>query len=180
MKDCIINEEEKEIVEYGLEMIGNMMLGIGIVSVIGLLQQCVWESLTLWVILVPLRKNAGGYHAKTRGRCFIFSTVIIFMAVMCIKNDWHKPIYTMILVIFSLIIFSFAPVDTANKELGYQEICIYRKRTRVILLMDCILYLVAGMNQWMMLRKIISMAVMISGLLVLLGKMSYFERRKNL
>lgn len=173
VRDQIIKNDEREIVEYGLESIWNTLLGMGIVFVIGGFLQCVWESLGLWVFLLPLRKSAGGYHANTKGKCLIISTIMIIIALICIMQEWRINIYTIILAIFSIVIGYIAPVDTANKKLDNEEVRVYRKRTRYILLIEIIIYFIAVKTESFVLSKIIAMVIALVGVAVVMGKADY-------
>ena len=173
VRDQIIKNDEREIVEYGLESIWNTLLGMGIVFVIGGFLQCVWESLGLWVFLLPLRKSAGGYHANTKGKCLIISAIMIIIALICIMQEWSINIYTIILAIFSIVIGYIAPVDTANKKLDNEEVRVYRKRTRYILLIEIIIYFIAVKTESFVLSKIIAMVIALVGVAVVMGKADY-------
>lgn len=173
VRDQIIKNDEREIVEYGLESIWNTLLGMGIVFVIGGFLQCVWESLGLWVFLLPLRKSAGGYHANTKGKCLIISAIMIIIALICIMQEWSINIYTIILAIFSIVIGYIAPVDTANKKLDNEEVRVYRKRTRYILLIEIIIYFIAVKTESFVLSKIIAMVIALIGVAVVMGKADY-------
>ena len=179
VRDQIIENDEREIVEYGLESIWNTLLGLGIVFVIGGFLQCVWESLGLWVFLLPLRKSAGGYHANTKGKCLIISAIMIIIALICIMQEWRINIYTIILAIFSIVIGYIAPVDTANKKLDNEEVRVYRKRTRYILLIEIILYFIAVKTESFVLSKIIAMVIALVGVAVVIGKADYSLKREK-
>ena len=69
-KEGIIADEEREIVRFGLESLEGNMLGIVLTLTVGICFKRVEEAMLLWLWLFPLRKNAGGYHAETKGKCF--------------------------------------------------------------------------------------------------------------
>ena len=68
LRDRIISSEEVEVVEYGLENLGSSLLGMFITLLIGYCFGFLRGSFWLWLLIFPLRKNAGGYHAETKGR----------------------------------------------------------------------------------------------------------------
>ncbi len=69
----LVDEEEIEIYQFGIECM--LLKVVHIVSYL-LIGICMRELLSLLVsgsILIPLRRKAGGFHAKTRMGCYIFS-----------------------------------------------------------------------------------------------------------
>ncbi len=72
----IISNEEKEIVRFGLESICGNLVGMVLTMVIGICFKHIGEAVFLWLLLFPLRKNAGGFHASTKTHCFITSIIL--------------------------------------------------------------------------------------------------------
>lgn len=144
LRDGIISPDEVEIVEYGLENLGSSMLGLLITLVIGFCCDFLFESFLLWLLILPLRKNAGGFHAGTKGRCLLFSTAILLVSIICFgQRGWPVISYILIVVISVVVIFIMAPVENNNKHLDQTEQKVYRKRTRIVLLLECILFIFA-------------------------------------
>lgn len=77
-----ITDEEKEIICFGLESLEGNLLGIGLTLIVGMCFRQVREAILLWWLLFPLRKNAGGYHAKTKTKCMLISLIILIIAFM--------------------------------------------------------------------------------------------------
>ena len=74
LRDGGISTEEVEIVEYGLENLGSSLIGMSITLIIGYCFDFLLGSFLLWLLIFPLRKNAGGFHAETKGRYLPFSS----------------------------------------------------------------------------------------------------------
>lgn len=70
LRDHIISADDYDIVRYGLENIGSNLAGIFIVLAIGGIFGHILDGFVLWLMVFPLRKHAGGYHAKTRAKCY--------------------------------------------------------------------------------------------------------------
>lgn len=149
LRDGIISPDEVEIVEYGLENLGSSLLGMLITLVIGYCFDFLLGSFLLWLLIFPLRKNAGGFHAKTKGRCLLFSSAILLVSIICfVQIGCSEMGYFLIALISSGFIFFMAPVGNANKHLDEIEYKVYRKRTRVILLLEALLFAVAVIFDW--------------------------------
>lgn len=62
----IIIEENSNLYSYGLQQGLLMILNIATILGIGMVLNMVWESIVFLLTFIPLRSNAGGYHAKTQ------------------------------------------------------------------------------------------------------------------
>lgn len=144
LRDGIISPDDVEIVEYGLENLGSSLLGMLITLVIGYCFDFLLGSFLLWLLIFPLRKNAGGFHAKTKGRCLLFSSAILLVSIICfVQIGCSRVGYILIGIVSSGLIFFMAPVENANKHLDEAEYRVYRKRTRTILLLEDLVFIVA-------------------------------------
>lgn len=65
-KEGIIADEEKGIVQFGLESQEGNLLGIVLTLAVGFCFNLVGDALLLWLLLFPLRKNAGGFFYLLR------------------------------------------------------------------------------------------------------------------
>lgn len=146
-----IPDSEREVIRYGVEGILNNLLGI-----------------FFWT----LRKHAGGFHAKTKFRCLMMSVVLLFVAFeFLLKAGWIIGVYTWIMVIGSGCIFCLAPVETHNKQLDEEEVRVYRKRTRMILSIQLILYFLSLILGGEQLCRILAVNVMVVSFSLVLGKL---------
>lgn len=106
LNDNVILEDETNIITYGLEnLIGNIV-GILVTLVMGAFFHHILDSFMVWLLAFPLRKYAGGFHAKTRGRCLITSiTMILISFVIFFQFEWEMMTIFLIALAFSIIIF---------------------------------------------------------------------------
>lgn len=133
-KRGIISDEEREIVRFGLESLGGNLLGIGLTLAVGICFRQVGEALLLWLLLLPLRKNAGGYHAATKTRCLFVSAIMLIITFAFFSAfECTLLFYGMCIIVTGIIIWEFAPVDNPSKKLDAIERKVYRRRTRGIL-----------------------------------------------
>lgn len=168
-----IPDSEREIIRYDVEGILNNLLGFFITLTVGIFCDCVFESCVFWIFFWTLRKHAGGFHAKTKFRCLMMSVVLLFLAFeFLLEAGWTIDVYTWIMVIGSGCIFYLAPVETHNKQLDEEEVRVYRKRTRIILGIQLILYflsLILGGEQFC---RIVAVNVVVASFSLVLGKIS--------
>lgn len=171
LEDEVISSEEVEIVKYGLENIRSNLLGLLMILTIGGCFGYLTDSFLLWLLIFPLRKNAGGFHAKTKTRCMLVSAGMLIVSFICLGfMEWTKGVYILIAAIFGGIIFLTAPVGNRNKLLDDVEQKVYRKRTRIILLLESTLLILAFVFGWKELYIVITMCFAIVGTTLLAGK----------
>lgn len=179
LRDRIISPEEVEIVEYGLENLGSSLLGMSITLLIGYCFGFLRGSFLLWLLIFPLRKNAGGYHAETKGRCLLFSTAILIVSVICfVQIEWLDISYILVAVCCFAIIFFLAPVENANKHLEQVEYLVYRRRIRMILLLEGSLYAAAVIFNWKELVTVITIVFFIVGISLLIGRIKLRKHKQ--
>lgn len=167
-----IPDSEREIIRYGVEGILNNLLGIFIALTVGIFCDCVFESFIFWIFFWILRKHAGGFHAKTKIRCLIMSVVLLFIAFeFLLKAGWTINVYTWIMAIGSGCIFYLAPVETHNKQLDEEEFRVYRKRTRMILSIQLILYVLSLILGGEQLCRILAVNVVVISFSLVLGRL---------
>lgn len=169
-KGGIIADEEREIVRFGLESLGGNLLGIGLTLAVGICFKQIGEALILWLLLFPLRKNAGGYHAATKTRCLFVSAVILIITFMFFAVFEHKMIfYGICAMIAGCVIWVLAPVDNPSKKLDAVEYKVYRRRTRISLGIEGAIFILALCFQWEHVTKSITITYVIVSISLLVG-----------
>lgn len=76
-----VDEEDIEIYQFGLECMLLKLVHITSYLLIGICMREFFSLLVSGSILIPLRRKAGGYHAKTRIGCYLFSCCVVFSCV---------------------------------------------------------------------------------------------------
>lgn len=139
----IINEDDKSIIQYGIYGLISTFFNIATILVIGAYYQCIVESMLFTIVFYFLRIYAGGYHAKTSGRCYLFSVLITFFNFGIIHRLRLEFItLTLIFMAASVIIFLTSPMDSTNKPLDTIEKEVYRKKSRITIFISIILYFI--------------------------------------
>lgn len=147
----IIKHDDRELYVYGFNQGLNILLNLITTLVVGLLFRNILELAIFIAAYIPLRSFAGGYHAKTPLRCYIYSIVMLILVSVGMKHLFFVDmVYYAILVISSLIIYTLSPIEDQNKPLDKIEIKVYRKRSLLIMLIEliiCILFNVLSINK---------------------------------
>ena len=175
IQNGVIPSEDKDLYTYGLEQGTLMVLNIATTIVIGIVLRMVWQSILLTLVYIPLRTYAGGYHARTQFRCYIFSIGTMSITLLGIKLiPWTSIICLMVALCAGSIVFLFAPVEDSNKPLDQMEIVIYRKKTRMILsflLVVNLLFWILGQKQVLI---CITMAIGLLAMMLVVGKVKKY------
>lgn len=82
-----------------------------------------------------LRSRTNGYHAKSIGRCLVYSIVgeVIFLKVLPVV--WDNIICCTVLIVAVLLIWFFAPYNYPNMDLSQEEIVACAKSAKCRLIM---------------------------------------------
>ena len=139
----IISDEDKTIIYFGLESLAGNLLSATMILLVGSLFKHTKSAFLLWLLLFPLRKNSGGYHAATKTRCLFISLIMIITAF----------------VIFTKFKFTLTFYGISAAING----CI-------ILVIECIIIILSLYLGWEVLLKSSSMALFIASVLLLIGR----------
>lgn len=130
-----------DLYEYAVYIILSSAFHIITVIALGLCFNLLVESLVFYFSFIAIRKFAGGYHAKTPTRCYVFSVIssIIMLCLIKYANSVGN-IFTYLLIIFELLcvvlIILMSPLDTENNPLNSYEKKWYK--TLAVLISVCI------------------------------------------
>lgn len=125
----IVKEEDAEIYIYGINQILVSVLNVSSALIIGLILEAFFEAVVFMAAYIPLRIFAGGYHAKTPLRCYIFSVIMLVIVSLGIKYlplaEW---VYYAILLAAAIVVLVLSPVEDRNKPLDEIEHKVYKRR----------------------------------------------------
>ncbi len=138
----LLEECDIEILDYGLDQI--MVYGISsiVALVLGWLMRVGVNGFFFFVVFVPLRLYAGGYHADTRKKCNYISFFILLLVYWMLNDfNWNSRIWVLVGLLAAVIIWFLAPVDNKNHRLDKSEKIKFRKMTRLMVVLFLILLL---------------------------------------
>lgn len=178
-----ISSENKPIYQYGIQQGLTIGLNIFTTFAIGLIFQMIIESFLFLAVYIPLRSFAGGVHAKTANRCYVYSTIMIIAALLVIKFfPFGIFIGSCLSLISGTIIFLLAPVETANKKLDELEKQVYKKRARIIFIIELVIQFLIALTSWNNGLMCFSLAFVSLSLVMLAGiiKNKYDDKQNEL
>ncbi len=121
MGQGIISAEDKEIYEYGFDLLIADFINFSCMLMIGGGTNRFWQTITYIILFVGLRSVCGGYHAKTHLRCHIctigaFLSFLLLLNVDILENnELLVPVGNFLAVILVIL---FAPIPHADKPLS--------------------------------------------------------------
>ncbi|OGO76712.1 MAG: hypothetical protein A2Y23_06620 [Clostridiales bacterium GWB2_37_7] len=128
----IIKFDDWEIYMFGLQlMISGVFKFIGFMIFAWALGWIV-EAFIFLVVFGLIRVSAGGYHAKSYLMCFITTGIMMTTAILLSKlflSRFSVVGLTVVLMIASLMVILYAPVDSPNRRLTAKERKINRIRS---------------------------------------------------
>lgn len=150
VKSKVVEAEDAEIYIYGINQILTSVLNVSSALVIGLIFDVFTEVAVFMAAYIPLRSFAGGYHAKTPLRCYVFSVIMLIVVSIGLKYlHIADLVYYAVLVAATLVVLVLSPVEDMNKPLDEIEHKIYKKRAIFIAAMEILIGLafkLAGLN----------------------------------
>lgn len=174
----IIEEKEKEIYAYGLHQGLLIILNVATTIIIGILFNMLWESMIFMISYIPLRTYAGGYHARTQCKCYLFSIAIIITSLLLIIIIPTTGFFILSLIITSgITIYVLAPVEDNNKPLDTIEKKSYKKLTKNILIIEILAILVLYILKFKNMSLVICIAIFILSCMLVIGKFKNKLRR---
>ncbi len=145
IKNRVLDIEKRELYTYGIEVVllnGGILLSMMLIS---LLMNELIHYLFFAAVFCSLRVTAGGYHARTAGRCFLISNGIFLLSVLgkrfLLLLD--VPEIIPVLGILSIIgIFLTGPVERKQEMVSIEKQRRHKKKLNIILLCNLILLIV--------------------------------------
>jgi len=127
--NSLIKKEDEEVYIYGMELLLSTVFNLVIAVFIALATDTVIPCIIQFSAFVTLRVKAGGYHAETHWCCMLIFALIQSLFVLAVKIINTETMFVSIpfmLIISSILIFKYAPLEHPNKPLSDKK----KKRLR--------------------------------------------------
>lgn len=165
-----IEEEEREIYQFGIECLFLKIIHYVSYLIIAFVLHSVMNLMISACILIPLRSMSGGYHAKSRVGCYIFSCFVVIAVCILNKQCFYEWIYFVEEIVASVIVLLWAPVENENRILDDFEKCKFRKRSKYLVLMSDVVIIFFMIVGNVRLSGCLLHGMMVAAVLLLLGK----------
>lgn len=164
-----IQEEEKDIYLFGIQQGFVLVFNIITFLLIGWCLGMIWQALAFLVFFTPIRIYAGGYHARTQGRCYLYSCIMVGIVLALMKiSSGYSLVYAILGIVSCVLVWFLSPVEDRNKPLDNVEENVYRHRAHKVLCLEMILCIISSFLSEKIFFCICS-AIISSGIMVLTG-----------
>lgn len=137
----MIREEDEEVYSYCFEILFSTVINFAFVVAVSIIFNKVPEMLFYLAGFIPLRRAAGGFHAKTHFRCFC-TLVVTYSVFLMILSHMSGNLNCFILFILqgfsTLFVFMFAPIQNENRPISKEERVRFQRKSRLIILAGCL------------------------------------------
>lgn len=171
-----------DLYEYAVYIILSSAFHAITVITLGLCFNLLVESLVFYFSFIVIRKFAGGYHAKTPVRCYLFSFASNIIILCLVK--WLSSINTLFIFIFIIfellcvvLILLISPLDTENNPLTGQEKKMYRMLTSIITILIFIISSLCFFKGYRNIGSSMICGVVMSALVLLMRKIQIINMR---
>ena len=144
VRENVIEHEEYEIYKYGSDiLIENIGTTIFLIC-LGFIFNKEISTLIFIAVFAGIRRYSGGYHAKTKLKCYIL-TITNWAVVIVLQRLQQKFGFTrfgielIICCMVFMVMFFFAPVENPGKPLFERVRIVNKRKTLIITLMVIII-----------------------------------------
>lgn len=122
VRNGIVTEDNHEVFHYGAEIILSTFISMFSIVMIGVLFHRLFESALFIAVLIPIKQNTGGYHAKHHYSCILTTVGIYVFSILGFFYLSFLPAIFWMISLFGafLIILLFAPCENINKPMDDQ------------------------------------------------------------
>ncbi|MDE6026125.1 MAG: accessory gene regulator B family protein [Lachnospiraceae bacterium] len=163
------DEDQIEIVTYGITLIIESIYKMIILIIIAFLTHKVYETLVVIGSFCGLRLLAGGIHCKTSFGCTLTMIFIWFSGIMSAHIYIPDLLIAIMLCLSLAVVFIYAPAATKNNPITNPKIRTSKKAGAVIMICVQMLICLRAMNMDNLpLANMISVPIFIEAVSVLL------------
>lgn len=161
IKRGVLQKEQKQTYIFGYQLLIGKILSVILMLIIAVMTGTLVEMLLFMFAFIILRQYAGGFHFKNAEICIFFSAIVCMIVTLALKSNigW-VPVFVTVIIEFItfIIIWKLAPIDSENKRLDDLEKRIYKNRSRVVLIIECLILVLSIKECWSILWTSVLMA----------------------
>lgn len=172
--DCIC-AEEADAYRFGIEITFLKLVHIASYLLIAFCMRRVLDFIIIFGIFCVFRKNTGGFHARTRLRCYLFSCAAVAAALLLAAEIELTVEFIAILTVVCLpVLLCISPVIHENRPLDEEEISFFRRRLRLLSALFSISVFLTELARHERLAGLLAVGLLLVTILAVLGKLQEF------
>lgn len=171
----IVAESEEKIYLYGfqmgLELISNLIVSVLIAMKMDMLPQ----AAIFFIVFIPIRSYAGGFHFDQYLHCFILS-VVTYVGVLELSQilTIAGEIHVVADVVLLILVWYLFPVQNVRRMIDEDEKRYFSKKLQQILVADFVLIVVLLVLKKEDLLAVVSLTLVLIVVSMIAGKIKYF------
>lgn len=170
VKTNAIKAEDKEIYQFGIQQTFVILLNIITAAILGIAFHKFWNMVVFMAAFIPIRIYAGGFHAKTSLRCYIYSIFFLAAVLLAMRFvDLTNLIYCLLYCLSSIIILCLAPIADINKPLDKTEKIVYKKRTVILWVTETVVIFICYFFSWSIIFESCIYSLFSTAIMLILG-----------
>ena len=139
----LISEKQEEIVKFGICEVIYFLLEISVLLGMAVFTKQFLGGILILAAFMPVRVYAGGFHEQTRLKCIVRTSMLYLALLYCLKYSIiAEYVRIIIIIITSVILWKFAPIQSDNNKLDEKQVIIYRRRAIIFWIIECVLVVV--------------------------------------
>lgn len=174
--DHTIDATEIEAYKFGIEVTILKVIHYVSYIAIALCMRKLFELVIIFAIFYSFRRNTGGFHAKTRLGCYVFSCAVIFLSLFATELSFAWWGMTAVSVLDLIVLLILSPVQHINRKLDAEDIACFRRRLKIISLTFLIIYAVTSGLGGLYLVKLYTIGATMVTLLTVMGKLESIKQ----
>lgn len=171
VEDQTIDVADVEAYKFGIEVTILKVIHYVSYIAIALCMRKLFELVIIFAIFYSFRRNTGGFHAKTRLGCYVFSCAVIFLSLFATELSFAWWGMTAVSVLDLIVLLILSPVQHINRKLDAEDIACFRRRLKIISLTFLIIYAVTSGLGGLYLVKLYTIGATMVTLLTVMGKL---------
>lgn len=117
-----VSQDEVPWLRYELERRIVSLTAFGVLLIIGSLITAPTTLLAFLITFCTLRSRTNGYHAKSVGRCLLYSILGEAFFLRVLPTIWNDIIAFVVLTLSIMLIWVLAPYNHPNMDLSSEEV----------------------------------------------------------
>lgn len=167
----IIESKDVEVYKYGMECLVLKAITLIICGIIAFLLKKPGEFIIILLSFIMIRRCAGGYHAKTRYGCIMFSCISMFVSLVLCELHLTLVFHIFVLISIDTGLIFIAPIDNEKNRFNDLEKEFFKRKTcKTLLIMNIVCSCLLLLNMTTIYVPLISGLAM-SFFFVIMGKM---------
>ncbi len=174
------NEDEKEVVVYGLEVMLATIVNLFVLLFMGFVSNNLLETIIFIGCFCMIRGQAGGFHANSYLTCLLCS-VFTYGFIIVVNPYITKEFNTLLIisaVLSYVVILMLAPILNGKRTFSLKEVKKIRKKVIIILILEAIVTIALYQTNFE-LYKFAIYAITTEGVFGIMGKFKYWNLNKN-